>query len=303
MRLLCALVMTLLLLRGAAAGESVLIENASRPTRCAEEDNIYVKFVAAGIRRFTIEATHPAYLAAMGEDSMAPDFADCDMSHEPSIPATPKDVVLFEDAEYRLVGHSFASFWRPAEASFRVGNAVTENLHLIQLLRKLPGRAIEILVLYPADGYWRLKPLPPAGLAETGYGSSFLIGPIEEAGRPFVRLRSIAFDRATLAFHLAFLSGDGELRVVEATPDRTRLAVILPPLTDARPFAALRSMFVSNEVADAAEARLSPPAGPATPWPILDFPPIEVRAAEFARGVPSRHNRSAPDLRFADFGR
>src|SRR5215471_3982995 len=101
MRLLCALILMLLAIREAAAGEAVLVENASRSTRCAEEDNVYVKFVARGIRRLTIEATHPAYLAAMGEDRMAPDFADCDMRHDPSFPATPKDVVLFEDADYR----------------------------------------------------------------------------------------------------------------------------------------------------------------------------------------------------------
>jgi hypothetical protein len=38
----------------AQAGESVRIENASHPTRCAEEDNVYVKFFGAGIRRLTI---------------------------------------------------------------------------------------------------------------------------------------------------------------------------------------------------------------------------------------------------------
>src|SRR5579863_1355123 len=56
----------------ASASEAVRVENASRPTRCAEEDNVYVKFLGSGITHFTIEARHPAYLAALGEDNKAP---------------------------------------------------------------------------------------------------------------------------------------------------------------------------------------------------------------------------------------
>lgn len=172
------------------------MENASQATQCAEEDNVYVKLVGAGIRRFTIEARHPAYAASIETDSTAPDFAHCNQSHDPSYPFAPKDLTLDEDADYALVGHSFAHFWRPESVDFRVGGTVTRRLHLVQLFRKAGGRRTEILVLHPADGYWRAKPLPPPGIEDTAYGSSFLFGPIEEEGRPFVRLSHVRSETA-----------------------------------------------------------------------------------------------------------
>ena len=36
---------------------------------------------------------------------------------------------------------------------------------------------------------WRARPLPPANLKWSAYGSSFLIGPIETVGRPLVDIR------------------------------------------------------------------------------------------------------------------
>jgi len=68
-------------------------------------------------------------------------------------------------------------------------------------------------------------------------------------------------------------------------------------------FAALRSMFVSADVADTAEVRLSPEAGKSMAKPIMDFSSGTAEAATFARSLPSRHNSSAPDLRFSDFAR
>jgi len=264
------------------------------------EDNVYVKLVGVGTRRFTIEAKHPAYAASIETDSTAPDFAHCDQSHDPSYPFAPRDLTLYEDADYALVGHSFAHFWRPESVDFRVGGTVTHGLHLVQLFDKAGGRRTEILVLYPSDGYWRAKPLPPPGIADTAYGSSFLIGPIEEEGRPFVRLSQVTFDPKRVEFSLGFAAGVGTLRVMSASPAGTRLAVTLPELSGPAAFAALRSMFVSPEIADTTEIVLNP--GRRT-IPILA--PIAEEATEvtFARSLPSRHNRSAPDLSFGDFMR
>jgi len=287
----------------AHAGELVRIENASRPTQCAEEDNVYVKFVGAGVRHLTIEARHPAYLPTLTADSMAPDFTHCDQSHDPSYAFAPRDVTLYEDPDYALVGHAFASFWRPESVDFRVGETVTRGLHLVQLIRKTGGRRIEILVVYPSDGYWRVKPLPPPGFAETGYGSSFLVGPIAEDGRPYVPIRSIAFAPDTLTFRLRFDNGEGAVRVVRAAAEGTRLEIAIPPSPAPSNFAALRSMYVSPNVADAAEATLTGAAGAPDRRPILDFPATQIEAAAFSRSAPSRHNASAPDLLFGDFTR
>jgi hypothetical protein len=296
--LLCVAVALILTAFTANAGEAVQFENATHATRCAEEDNVYVKLTGAAIEHFTITAMHPAYAGGIATDRTAPDFANCDQSHDPAFPFTPKDLTLYEDADYALVGHSFGSFWRPESVDFRVGNKVTRGLHLVQLIRKTGGRRIEILVLYPADGYWRVKPLPPHGIADTAYGSSFLIGPIEEEKRPFVRLSSILFDPKRLEFRLGFATGAGTLRVVRDTPTETRLSVTLPKSHGTEPFAALRSMFVSAQMADTAEVVLNP--GHRT-LPIAG--PFSTAGTEaiFARSLPSQHNTSAPDIGFGDF--
>jgi hypothetical protein len=61
------------------------------------------------------------YLACQ-TDSTAPDFTACDMSQRPAaFPFAPRTVVLHEDADIRLVGHTFPSFWRPEVVDFEVG--------------------------------------------------------------------------------------------------------------------------------------------------------------------------------------
>ena len=79
---------------GAAAAVPVDFLNASRATRCAEEDNVYVKLLGPRITAFRIRAEHPAYINTVTQDSTAPDFTACDMSQDPSFPFTPRKVIL-----------------------------------------------------------------------------------------------------------------------------------------------------------------------------------------------------------------
>ena len=74
-----------------SAAEPVAVDvvNASRATRCAEEDNVYVQFLAPGISSFRISAEHPQYIASIRKDSTAPDFTACDMTGDPSYPFGP----------------------------------------------------------------------------------------------------------------------------------------------------------------------------------------------------------------------
>lgn len=289
---------------GAGAADAVDFINASRATRCAEEDNVYVKVLGAGVTSFRVSAEHPPYIAAVLKDSTAPDFTHCDMSQDPSFRFTPRTVILYEDAGHRLVGHTFASFWRPDVVDFRVGERNEPGLHLVQLLKLGPPLGdIEILVVYPADGYWRVKPLPPPALPDSAYGSSFLFGPIEESSRPFVAIRSITFEPATLTFRLAFRDeARGVLTVTAATRDRVSLALALdPPAPAERPFAALRSMFVTPAQADVAVAVGPGGMSGAPAAPILEFKRMNAPFARFGRIEPSHHNLSAPDLVFDDF--
>ena len=284
--------------------------NASRPTLCAEEDNVYVKVAGNGVAAFRIVAEHPAYIASVLVDSTAPDFTSCDMSNDPVHAFEPRTVTLYEDERTRLVGHAFPTFWRPESVDFRVGDRVERGLHLVQLLRRaVPGpdgtvHDVEILVLYPSDGYWRPKPLPPSTLPDSAYGSSFLFGPIEEDGRPYVALREVAYDPAAQVFTLVFRDGSrGRVGIVDVSRQRLALSLTLDaPLAPGRAFAALRSMFVTPAQADVSIASwTAAAAGARSTAPVLAFEGIRAPAARFGRTEPSQHNLSAPDLVFDGF--
>jgi hypothetical protein len=73
-------------LNAARAQDTLTVEavNGSDPTLCAEKDNVYLKLHSGDVRRFTIEAQHPAYIGTIVQDRWAPDFTSCDMSKDPS---------------------------------------------------------------------------------------------------------------------------------------------------------------------------------------------------------------------------
>ena len=207
----------------AADALAVDVINASEPTLCAEKDNVYLKLQSSEARRFTVEATHPAYIGTIVQDRWAPDFTHCDMSNDPSFKFDKRRLTIYETEEWWLVGLTFPSFWRGNQVPVRVGNRVETGFHLLQLWTWRDGRADEVLVLYPADGYWRARPLPPQNLRWSAYGSSFLVGPVETAGRPFVDIRDVAFDPATRTFTLNFTrGGNATLRLDKLDQDRLR---------------------------------------------------------------------------------
>jgi hypothetical protein len=290
---------------GAQAAEvAVDVVNASVPTLCAETDNVYLKLTSGTVRAFTIEAAHPAYAGTIVLDRSAPDFRNCDMSADPVFPGEPRRVTIYENADMQLVGHAFTGFWRPAAVPVRVGTRVEKGLHLLQLYVKFKERTEEVLVLYPADGYWRARPLPPENLSYSAYGSSFLLGPIETTARPYVDIKDIAFDPATRTFHLAFSHGGvADLRLDAVDREHIVLAASFDtPIAPPQPFAALRSMFVAETNADAARVAWHTPGGKA--WetaPVMDFRRADAIEFWAGRRLPSRHNMSAPDMIFGGF--
>src|SRR5262245_74849 len=283
---------------------AVDVINASEPTLCAEKDNVYVKLLSNEARRFRVEAVHPAYIGTIVVDRWAPDFTNCDMSSDPAFKFQKRRLTIYETEEWQLVGLTFPSFWRPNQVPVRVGNRVETGFHLLQLWTRYQERAEEILVLYPADGYWRARPLPPANLRWSAYGSSFLLGPIEVEGRPFVDIRDIAFEPASNTFRINYVrGGSATLRLDKLDQERIALDVELDtPITGNRPFAALRSMFVSEGNSDVAQIAWRGKDGRS--WsqaPVMGF--THASAAELWAGrlSPSRHNTSAPDMVFKDF--
>lgn len=293
-----------------AAPTSALITNASRVTRCAEEDNVYVKISGRGLTGMRIEARQPSYIKQLTVDDSAADFSDCHFSKDenPVYQFEPKKVVLWENDQWLLVGNTYATFWRPNEVPVSVDGQVTQQLHLLQLHKKDPtepsaGRH-EFLVLYPPDGYWRAKPIPAEPLPSSTYGSSFLVGPISDAARPYVNIASVEFVPSELSFKLQYEDGSrGTMKLLEVTRDRLVLHYQQDSaLAPQQPLAAIRSMYVSDEKADVAEVVLREHrAQDAKVVPISAFNEAQASEVAFGRTVISRHNPSAPDMWFGEF--
>jgi hypothetical protein len=287
----------------AYAAEAVAVVNASVPTLCAESDNVYLTFTSGTVRALAIEAVHPAYSGTIVLDRSENDLHNCDMTADPVFPAEPRRVTLYENLDMQLVGHTYPGFWRPATVPVRAGTRVETGLHLLQLYVKFKQRTEEVLVLYPADGYWRARPLPPENLSYGAYGSSFLLGPIETAGRPFVDIKDITFDPAGPSFRLAFMRGGAaELRVEAVDREHIALDVRFDAPIAAQPFAALRSMFVTETNADVARVAWRIPGGKA--WeeaPVMTFRHADALEFWAGRRLPSRHNTSAPDMILGNF--
>ena len=155
----------------------------------------------------------------------------------------------------------------------------------------------------PTDGYWRARPLTPEHLSSSGYGSSFLIGPVEVDDRPLVDLREVVFDPAARAFRLRFARGGAAtLRVADVDRARIALDVSFDQPVRGRPFAALRSMFVAEDNTDTAWVAWRGTG--AAPWrslPILSFARAQAATVRAERIAPSRHNTAAPDVVFGAF--
>ena len=283
---------------------AVKVANKSEPELCAERDNVALEFSASDIASLRIQAVHPAYIGTIVADRYAPDFTSCDMTHDPSYVAQARRVTMWESTEYWLTGYTYPSFWRPNDVPFTVAGRTEHGLHLIQLWKLHQERAEEILVVYPPDGYWRARPLPPAHLRWSAYGSSFLVGPVEVQERPIVALKALAFDPATKTFTLDFERG-GQATLTLETIDADRMALRVDykgaPLKD-YPFAAMRSMYTTETNADVAKVAWRTKDGKG--WgeaPIMAFPGADVTELWAGRTVPSRHNLSAPDMVFNHF--
>jgi hypothetical protein len=312
---LAVLGLTVVYLPTRSADAAVQVVNASRLTACAEEDNVYIKLQGEGLRRLRVEARHPRYMANLKVDSYAPDFANCHFDEkrradDPKYSFSPKRVILWESDKYLMVGNTYQTFWRPNKVDFVINGEVTHELHLVQLYLKDKaepklGRH-QFLVLYPPDGYWRAKPIPTLPLNYAVYGTSFLVGPIEEAGRPVVEFSKIEFDPETLTFALSYRDGShGTMKIAEVNREHVALDYTHDrSLPKTKPLAAIRSMYVVPEKSDTAEVswRKMGETDVVT-QPLPAFAHEQVLEVNFGRSVVSEHNSSAPDMWFGGFGR
>lgn len=286
---------------GSHDGLAVRVTNGSEPVLCAEKDNVSIEFTSPDVRGFRIEAAHPAYITSVQRDSFEADWTDCDMSGDPvhhSDVKVPTRRTIYEEPDIWLVGWTMPTFWRPSTATVRIGDRVETGLHMVQVWVIRPMGGEEVLVFYPQDGYWRMRPRAPAGLAPTAFGSSLLIGPIEVDGRPIVRIREIAFDPKARTFTLHYqLGGSATLRMAHLDEHRHTLEVAFDTPVSGRPFASLRSMYVTEFNNDVSRIAVRQPG--AKGWQeslILDFKSATASAIWMGRTAISRHNTSSPDI-------
>ncbi|WP_243369492.1 hypothetical protein [Microvirga solisilvae] len=285
-------------------GLAVQVTNTSEPVLCAEKDNVAINFASPEVKSFRIEAVHPAYMGSLKQDRWEPDWTACeDISEATSTKPHPVMHTLYEDDQVRIMGLSFSEFWRPMETTVTIGGKVTRNIHLMQLLKKHKGKAEEVIAMYPGDGYWRIKPLPPQHLEWTAYGSSFIVGPIEFDQRPIANLKDVAFDPKTMTFALTLAKGGkAHVAVANLNEERMTLDVEFDQPVTGMPFATLRSMYVTEFNADV--ARIAVREQKARSWReemIMNFRDATATDAWMGRLVPSRHNTSAPDMMFNHF--
>jgi hypothetical protein len=295
-------------------GLAVEVKNESEPVLCPEKDNVAIVFTNKDVRSFRIEAMHPVYLSSGLRDDWISDMTTCDMTADPvhAVTMPPRKVTLYESPSTKtpnlaepdlwIIGYTYSTFWRPATATVRVGERVEKNLHLLQIWLRTDV-AEEVLVLYPQDGYWRARPLSPLGFRKTGYGSSFLVGPVEVEGRPIVKLKEVAFEPKTKIFTLDFEhGGKGTLRMVSIDQEKITLDVAFEGAIDGGPFAMLRSMYVTEFNNDVAHIAVREKG--AKGWReenIMKFDRAAATDVWMGRLSASMHNMSAPDFLFKSF--
>ncbi|KFC66714.1 hypothetical protein FG93_04193 [Bosea sp. LC85] len=293
-----------------AAGDvAVEVKNESEPVLCAEKDNVTIKAISPEVRRFQIEAAHPAYIAGLVRDNWEADWTACDMTGDPvfAAPTPPRRVTFYESIDYWLVGYTFPTFWRPSDTTFKVGDRVEKGLHLVQLWKLGKDKSYEVLVVYPQDGYWRARPMPPQHLGFSSYGSSFLFGPIEQDGaRPVVNIKEIEFDPKTTSFKMSFKDGSAATLKLDSVDENRMVldAVLDKPVTGGKAFVALRSMYVTEFNNDVARIAIREPG--AKGWReelLMPFGGGKASDIWMGRTTHSRHNTSSPDMVFRNFSK
>ena len=295
-----------MLIAGAVLAEpvAVTLRDKGVKTTCAEEDNVYA-ILTGPVGRFTVTAKHPDYGKDLKADNDKADFSGCKpqaFDGRKDFPFTPRTVVLYEDDKVRIDGVTYGAYWRPDVVDVEVAGRKDRGFHLLQLFVKHGADAQEVLVLHDADGYWRLRPLPLPQFAHAVYGASFLVGPVEESTRPYVRIRKVTIDPKALRFHIDYAKGGfADLTVTHVDHDALTMKVELARAVRDAPFVALRSMYVAPDNADTAQVRWTTPTSERVATTAVGFDPVKAVAVGFERPVPSRHNTSAPDILFSDF--
>lgn len=285
----------------------VTVRNQSVAPRCNGPENVALTLVSPEVRRFRVEARHPAYVHAMVADRAVPAYLGCATAPAAGAKggpaATTRRATLYETPDLAVVGYALPDFWRRANVPFRVGETATPGLDKVELWLKPADRGASVIELYLADGSWRLRPLPPQPLAGTAFSAPVLVGPVVQEERLAVRLKEVGFAPQARAFTLHFADGGtARVRLAGLDADALSLEVELGGAV-AAPFAALRASYAVESEADitrvAWRTASSQPFGEA---PVMTFTDAsDVTLLWAGRLAPARPALSAPDLMFTGF--
>ena len=212
---------------------------------------------------FAVFASRPRIPPILAPSALTrePDWTDCDIAHGDDIPPpTERRVTFYESPFIWVTGYEVSDYWLRHDVPVRIGDRVEHNLTMVQIWVFVRGKAEQVVVFYPTDGIWRIHPLPPPNLAWTSYGSSFFVGPVERKERPVVEIKEITFDPASQSFRLAFADGGpGKVKLGEVDDNHIALDICFDQAVEDQPFAALRSMYVTEFNADVARIALQRP--------------------------------------------
>lgn len=294
----------------ASAALGVTVRNQSVAPSCNGPENVALTLVSPDVRRFRIEARHPAYVHAMVSDRNVPAYLGCPteppsgtQSGEKADRAAIRRTTLHETPELTVVGYALPDYWRHADVPFQVGDKVTTGLDKVELWLKVRDHGATVIELFLADGSWRLRPLPPQPLASTAFGASVLVGPVAQAERLLVKLKAVGFAPQASAFTLHFVDG-GTARLHLARLDAEALGLDVDfSAGGSAPFAALRARYAVESEADitrlAWRTASNQPFGEA---PVMSFDDAsDVTLLWAGRLAPARPALTAPDLIFSDF--
>ena len=197
----------------------------------------------------------PPISAPSCRTAAAPDFTSCDMSKDPSFKFEKRRLTLYETEEWQLVGLTFPSFWRPDMVPVRVGNRVENRLPPAAIrgraTRSAPKRCwCSIRRRLWRAGRCRRRTCAGAPMARPSWSARSR----SKAARLSIsaRLRSI---RRPVPSRLEFARGGEATRAARQARSgahRARSRRSDRPSITLRPFAALRSMFVTEGNSDVA---------------------------------------------------
>ena len=209
---------------------------------------------------------------------------------------------LYDDGETVIEAVTEPNWWRPKGMGVSVDKGQeASNVSYLRLYRRSEEKESwpQFLIFY-SDGSMRLNPQPPVGSQNVCFGSSVVIGPAAIADKPFADVIYARYVSIIKRLIVIFKNGGQatlDLSKLNRQTARVRVAVNYP--TDKLPFATFRSMYVAPDKADVDNVRWTEASGMKHEIDIMTFTNAVGKEFFFYRGVPSKHNTSAPDIRIS----